>query len=1511
MKQPETKRSSNILISIFLILTLLLSLGGELLYQYQKKNITIDKYNELSAISKLKVEQIVKWHKDHMDNARVIYNNQAIKVHINEYIHNIYFIQNYPVLKEWINTLLDNAEYTQAALIDPAGKTIIDTNPKDPISVEGYRVIKSAVSTKGIVFSDIFRYNQKKICQDIAIPLYVDPEKKEGFIGLVFLRLDPDIFLYSNILRWPIPVKSSEVLIAKKDGDSVLFMSELQHQKNSAILLRRPLSDKYLLIVQGLNGKKGVLEGIDYRGVKVIGDVLPVPGSPWYLVTKVDSNEIFNPIISLAIWLFIITFLLILIAALVIYFVWKKQNEEVRIIRQQHLQELVDEQTIDLRELNLKLQNDIVIRKRIEEQLRESEQRLSFHFENSPLAVVEWNALFNVTQWSKEAEHIFGWKAIETMGKPIGDLNMIYVEDIPIVNRTIERLSSGKEDVVVSSNRNYTKSGQVIETIWYNTILNDETGKMTSVMSLVEDITERKKTENELRKLSQAVEQSPISIVITDIDGVIEYGNPRVSGITGYTPEELLGKKPSLFKSDETPVKTYKELWDTILSGKDWQGEFHNRKKNGELYWEAATISPILDAGGKITHFLAIKEDITQRKKNEAELLKAKTDLEVRVLERTAELARSEERFRITLDNLMEGCMFISYDWTYLYANEAIFKRMHGTRESMIGHTVMEIFPGSENMSFYEGFKFTMEKRVKHHFVTSVAYPDGSVNWLEIHVEPVEEGIFVISYVITDRILAEQKLKKSENELKFAHHIAKLGYYYWDVESDKVTWSDELCVIMGIDPEKYSDKFTDHKIIYTPESWELANNSIQRAIQFAEPFNVEFEIIRHDNQEHGWINSIGNPIKDETGKVVQLIGTAQDITERKIAEKALQDASLYHKNLLEASLDSMVTIGPDGKITGVNAATEKVTGFDRETLIGTDFSDYFTHRENARSGYLEVFREGSVTDYPLEIQHKDGHTTPVLYNASLFKNDAGEVIGIFAAARDITERKKAESALQEREQDLLYAQQLTQMGSWTYNPETRQPVWSEEMLRIWGLDPSKGAPHYDDHRKLIHPDDWQRFDEAVNEAMEKGIPYHLELRIMRPDGKERTIISICKPQFDEHGKVVKLSGTNQDITERKLAEKALKESEEGFRLLAESVPHFVWITEADGMNIYFNLQWTEYTGMSLDESYGTGWIKPFHPDDQLMAWKAWKDATEAGGKYDIQCRLKKHNGEYHWFVIRGTPLLDSTGVIIKWYGTCTEIDSQKQLEEEITKMNEELEQRVNARTFQLQTANKELEAFAYSVSHDLRAPLRSIDGWSMALLEDCYDQLDKQGKEYLDRVRSESQRMGFLIDDLLKLSRVSRTDIKKVNVDLTTLAQDITKRIIKTPSDRHFDIIIQPGMFTMGDQSMLDIALTNLLDNAFKFTARQQVARIEFGQSVIDDKLTYWVRDNGVGFDMSYSKNLFGAFQRMHKQSEFPGTGVGLATVQRIIHRHDGRIWAESKKDQGTTFYFTITDEIC
>ena len=247
-------------------------------------------------------------------------------------------------------------------------------------------------------------------------------------------------------------------------------------------------------------------------------------------------------------------------------------------------------------------------------------------------------------------------------------------------------------------------------------------------------------------------------------------------------------------------------------------------------------------------------------------------------------------------------------------------------------------------------------------------------------------------------------------------------------------------------------------------------------------------------------------------------------------------------------------------------------------------------------------------------------------------------------------------------------------------------------------------------------------------------------------------------------------------------------------------------------------------------------------------------------------------------------------------------------EKAIKKLNAELEQRVILRTQQLEHANKELEAFTYSVSHDLRAPLRNINGWGQVLLEEYKEILGENGNKYMDRVLSETTRMNNLIDDLLKLSRVTIAEKKRETVDLTMIAETIVQRLKEKPIQHKVEFIIQPGLVTIGDPRLLEIALTNLLDNAFKFTGKQIVARIEFGMSVLKGINTYWVKDNGVGFDMENAKNLFGVFQRMHNQNEFPGTGIGLATVQRIIYRHDGTIWADSKVDEGTTFFFTIQD---
>ncbi len=328
------------------------------------------------------------------------------------------------------------------------------------------------------------------------------------------------------------------------------------------------------------------------------------------------------------------------------------------------------------------------------------------------------------------------------------------------------------------------------------------------------------------------------------------------------------------------------------------------------------------------------------------------------------------------------------------------------------------------------------------------------------------------------------------------------------------------------------------------------------------------------------------------------------------------------------------------------------------------------------------------------------------------------------------------------------------------------------------------------------------------------------------------------------------------------------------------------------------------TGVARERLISTDFSDYFTEPDK--ARKGYQQVFSDGYVRDYPLSIRNISGNITHVLYNATVYRNENGQIMGVFAAARDVSQIKQAEEEIRKLNARLEQRVTDRTRQLESANKELEAFSYSVSHDLRAPLRSIDGFSQALLEDYGGVLDEQGKDYLARVRSASQRMSQLIDDMLVLSRVTRREMKHSAVDLSVLANMIAAELMKTEPQRQVEFNIAPGLVVNGDAQLLRAMLENLLGNSWKFTSTKQSAKIEFGVTELDGIPSYFVCDNGVGFDMAYASKLFHAFQRLHLQTEFPGTGIGLATVKRIINRHGGRIWAEGETGRGATFYFNL-----
>ena len=463
--------------------------------------------------------------------------------------------------------------------------------------------------------------------------------------------------------------------------------------------------------------------------------------------------------------------------------------------------------------------------------------------------------------------------------------------------------------------------------------------------------------------------------------------------------------------------------------------------------------------------------------------------------------------------------------------------------------------------------------------------------------------------------------------------------------------------------------------------------------------------------------------------------------------------------------------------------------------------------------------------------------------------------------------------------------------------ETFSPSWiSENVTRItgYGTDEALQTSWWIDH---LHPDDRSRVLAEMG-ALVKKEELATEYRFRFKDGTYHWVHDEARLIRDAEGQALEVFGSWVDSTERRRAEAALRESEERFRLLVGTVRDYaIYMLDPNGRVVSWNRGAEQIKGYSAEEIVGRH-FSCFYPPEAVAAGApehALAMAAEKGRFEEENWRLRK-DGSRFWADVVITAVRDEEGKLFGFAKVTRDLTERKRTNELLRR-----------HTAQLEAANVELDAFAYSVSHDLRAPLRSIDGFSQALLEDYAGRLDAAGQDYLQRVRAATQRMATLIDDLLDLSRVTRSEMTIAPVDLSELARELATELTSGDPERHVEIVITPDVAVRADRGLLRVVLQNLMGNAWKFTGKRSDARIEVGVVAADGERAYYVRDNGAGFDMAYASKLFGAFQRLHRVTEFPGTGVGLATVQRIIHRHGGRVWAESAVGRGATFYFTLS----
>jgi PAS domain S-box-containing protein len=631
--------------------------------------------------------------------------------------------------------------------------------------------------------------------------------------------------------------------------------------------------------------------------------------------------------------------------------------------------------------------------------------------------------------------------------------------------------------------------------------------------------------------------------------------------------------------------------------------------------------------------------------------------------------------------------------------------------------------------------------------------------------------------------------------------------------------------------------------------------------------------------------------------------------EQEEAASKLRESQGLLNSLVEGISDAIYVKDRQGRYLLFNSAAERITGKSVAETIGKDDTFLFPPAEaqilmerdrSVMVGRKEITYEEVLTDA------KGGVRTFLATKGPLF-DAQGNVTGLFGIARDITERKASEQTLAERESALRESEELLRL--FIEHAPVSLAMFDREMQylyasRRWlsdyklGERDIRGISHYE-----VFPEITEEWREIHRRCLAGEVMRTEADRFERADGSVQWVRWEIRPWHDPSGEVGGIVMFTEDITERKQADEALRRAKDEWERTFNSVPDLIAIIDSRYRILRVNSAMARRLGKTPDECVGQSCYSSVHGADHPPEFCPHALTLANSGEHMIEVQ-DDHLGGY--FQIRATPFLDEQGQMTGTVHIVHDITEQKRAEERVSKLNAELEQRVRERTAQLAASNRELESFSYSVSHDLQAPLRHMAGYSRFLLEDYGDKLDHQGATYLRRIMGACDKMGRLIDSLLELSRISRAELKIQTIDLSRLASEVINELRQRNPDRIVQVAITEELTTEGDPVLLRAVLENLLGNAWKYTRHAVPATIELGAERTGGKTVFFVRDNGVGFDMTYSDKLFGAFQRLHTEAEFEGTGIGLATVQRIIHRHGGDVWVHAQEGKGATFYFTL-----
>jgi PAS domain S-box-containing protein len=1613
-----------LLLALLLVLTTAIGASGFFVIKRQLTDSRRRIEDELAAIAELKVGQIAHWREERFADANAVLDSGDIADDFQQLLANPANTQAKNRVLDAMGALRRHNRYARVLLLD-ANQQVQFSVPsdKDWLGSIAKTFVARAVHGSEVMVSDLHISPAVPgyVNMDLFVPLLppsAESRTARKPIGVLMLDIDPAYYLFPLIQSWPTPSVTAETLLVRREGDSVLFLNELRHQADTALRLRLPMDRPNLPAAMAALGQEKVVAGIDYRNVPVLAATHPIPDSPWFLVAKVDQEEVYAPLRRQLLISGSLFGVLLLATMFGVGLLWRqrdtaflrqalaqeKQREALanriahltkhandiilladqdwrileandrgleaygytlaelqrmtlRDLRSPEAREAFERQTgsedamkgtiyetmhqrkngshfpveSSLRAVDLAgttyrqcILRDVTERKQAEEALQRERAFVRAVFDSVPGIIYVYDAEGHPVRWNKRIEEISGFSNEELANR--NAISWFRGDEVSHVAAMVEQVfTDGHADTEATI---FTKDGHAIPFYLTGVRLTFDDKRYLAGIGI--DITDRKRAENALAesesRLNAILQGLPVPSFVIDGNHRVTHWNRALENYSGIKAKDIIGtnqhwrafyptERPCMADLQVDGMEARIPVWyagkcvpSTLIENAYEVTDFFPRM--GSLgAWLWFTCAPITGPDGKVVAAIETFVDITERKQAQEKLRQSEEKYEL------------ERRYHAVLDQTFAFISLLTPDGTLIESNRVALEAAGVELSDVVGKPYWEMPWWGQSAELQDHLRKAIQAAALGEVVrfeaTHLSAADGDVRYDDGSIKPVrnERGEIVLLISegrdVTEIKRAEERLRASEYRYRTLYESSRDAIMMLTPEKGFLAGNPATLAMFECKTEAEFTHYTPADL--SPErqpDGSLSSTKAQEMMAIAMREGSHFFEWTHKRADGAEFPATVLLTRMNLRDQTILQATVRDVTEQRRSEEDRREFEGRFRDIIDNSGAGVIFVDADtAAIVSANQAMAIMLGRSAEELRG--MSIFAMHPPEAFDRISHEFEEHRAASRHassgIPILRKDGSCLYADVTSTAVTLNGVRYLGVFFY--DATERTRAEEALRESEKRYRTLFESAAEGLLIADAETRRFQHANAALcRMLGYSENElkrmSVPD-------IHPKDAV---EHVLSLFERMVTHVLSsaqaLPCLRKDGT--TIYA----DVSASGIVINgrkcVVGFFNDVTDRKQAVEALQQSQRRLRSLIDGVgPNmFIGLLTPDGTLLETNRPSREVAGLKLEELLGTPfeenyWWNYSEEVKHQLRVAIERAARGEASRYDVQIRVAENQFAILDFSLQ--PLRDERGEIVFLVPSANVITERKQAEEALRRAHDELEQRVEDRTAQLAAKNEELKGFAYTVSHDLKAPLRGIAGYANELDRKHRAGLSERAHFCANQILTATHSLDHLIEDLLHYSRLDAETPSDTDLNLRSMIEAILRDRSSLIAEQHTEVTLDVPVATLRtwERGLAEV-LTNLIDNALKYSRKAEPPRLTIRAEELEQSWRIAVSDNGIGFDMKYHDRIFGLFNRLVREEEFEGTGAGLAIVKKMVDKEGGRVWAESAPNQGATFFVEI-----